>query len=64
MWRILLIQGANMVHLGKREPEIYGCTTASELTRCSNTTRTREGTSWKFSTPSSKARPSIAFTKP
>nr|WP_244218005.1 hypothetical protein [Paraburkholderia caledonica] len=53
-----------MVHLGKREPEIYGCTTASELTRCSNTTRTREGTSWKFSTPSSKARPSIAFTKP
>ena len=31
MWRILLIQGANMSHLGKREPEIYGKTTASEL---------------------------------
>jgi 3-dehydroquinate dehydratase II len=31
MWRILLIQGANMVHLGKREPEFYGSTTASEL---------------------------------
>ncbi|WP_321917080.1 type II 3-dehydroquinate dehydratase [Paraburkholderia sp. J11-2] len=31
MWRILLIQGANMIHLGKREPEIYGKTTASEL---------------------------------
>jgi len=31
MTRILLIQGANMVHLGKREPEIYGRTTAAEL---------------------------------
>ncbi len=31
MWRILLLQGANMIHLGKREPEIYGTTTASEL---------------------------------
>jgi len=29
--KILLIQGANMVHLGKREPEIYGTTTAKEL---------------------------------
>src|SRR5205823_5472784 len=29
--RILLIQGANMVHLGKREPEFYGTTTAKEL---------------------------------
>ncbi len=31
MWRILLIQGANMIHLGKREPELYGTTTAKEL---------------------------------
>jgi 3-dehydroquinate dehydratase-2 len=31
MWRILLVQGANMVRLGKREPEIYGTTTATEL---------------------------------
>ncbi len=31
MWRILLTQGANMIHLGKREPEFYGSTTASEL---------------------------------
>ena len=31
MSRILLIQGANMVWLGKREPELYGTTTAAEL---------------------------------
>lgn len=31
MPRILLIQGANMMHLGKREPEFYGTTTAREL---------------------------------
>lgn len=28
---ILLIQGANMVWLGKREPELYGTVTAAEL---------------------------------
>lgn len=31
MTRLLLIQGANMVWLGKREPEHYGTTTAAEL---------------------------------
>lgn len=29
--KILLIQGANMVRLGQREPELYGTTTAAEL---------------------------------
>jgi 3-dehydroquinate dehydratase-2 len=29
--KILLIQGANMEYLGKRQPEIYGTTTADEL---------------------------------
>src|SRR5271170_7596377 len=31
MPKILLIQGANMVHLGKREPQFYGTTTALEI---------------------------------
>jgi len=29
--RLLLIQGANMEHLGHRQPELYGTTTAREL---------------------------------
>jgi 3-dehydroquinate dehydratase-2 len=29
--QILLLQGANMVALGKRQPELYGTTTAAEL---------------------------------
>ena len=31
MPKILLIQGANLIYLGKREPHIYGTTTAAEL---------------------------------
>ena len=31
MAKLLLIQGANLVWLGKREPEIYGTTTPAEL---------------------------------
>lgn len=31
MERILLVQGANMNYLGRRQPEIYGTTTAAEL---------------------------------
>jgi len=33
MIRILLLQGANMAYLGKRQSEIYGTTTAAELDR-------------------------------
>ena len=29
--KILVLQGANMAALGRREPEIYGTTTAAEL---------------------------------
>ncbi len=31
MTKILLLQGANLVWLGKREPELYGTTNADEL---------------------------------
>ncbi len=31
MTRILLVQGANLTFLGRREPAIYGSTTAAEL---------------------------------
>jgi len=31
MTKILLLQGANMAYLGKRQPEIYGATSAAEL---------------------------------
>ena len=31
MVKIFLIQGANLTYLGKREPHIYGTTTAAEL---------------------------------
>jgi 3-dehydroquinate dehydratase-2 len=31
MTKILLVQGANLTFLGRREPEIYGTTTAAQL---------------------------------
>jgi 3-dehydroquinate dehydratase-2 len=31
MTKILLVQGANLTFLGRREPDIYGTTTAAEL---------------------------------
>jgi 3-dehydroquinate dehydratase II len=31
MEKILLVQGANMSYLGRRQPELYGTTTAAEL---------------------------------
>jgi 3-dehydroquinate dehydratase II len=31
MKKILVVQGANMAYLGRREPELYGTTTAAEL---------------------------------
>src|SRR6185295_16610965 len=33
MKKILLLQGANMAFLGRRQPELYGTTTAAELDR-------------------------------
>ena len=31
MTKILLVQGANLTFLGRREPDIYGTTTPAEL---------------------------------
>jgi 3-dehydroquinate dehydratase-2 len=31
MEKVLLVQGANMNYLGRREPDVYGTTTAAEL---------------------------------
>lgn len=39
--KLLLVQGANMEWLGKRQPELYGTTTATELDAILNT-RARE----------------------
>jgi 3-dehydroquinate dehydratase len=33
MTRILLVQGANLTFLGRREPAIYGTTTAAGILR-------------------------------
>ena len=32
-WTVLMLQGANMNYLGRREPERYGTTTAAEVDR-------------------------------
>ena len=31
MTKLLVLQGANMAYLGRRQPELYGTTTAAEL---------------------------------
>lgn len=41
--RLLLIQGANMAYLGKRQPELYGTTSAAELDRMLEAHAEREG---------------------
>jgi 3-dehydroquinate dehydratase-2 len=46
--RILLIQGANMTWLGRREPELYGTTSAEDLDRMLTRYAMREGHSLKI----------------
>ncbi|MEQ1614237.1 MAG: type II 3-dehydroquinate dehydratase [Hyphomicrobiaceae bacterium] len=41
--KLLLIQGANMEYLGKRQPELYGTTTAAELDAMLQAEATRRG---------------------
>lgn len=42
-WRILLLQGANMNYLGRREPERYGTTTAAEVDALMRTAAAERG---------------------
>jgi 3-dehydroquinate dehydratase II len=43
MTKILLVQGANLTFLGRREPAIYGTTTAAELDALLQSHATRHG---------------------
>ena len=47
--RLLLIQGANMEWLGRRQPELYGTTTAAELDAIMNDEAERLGVELKTS---------------
>jgi len=47
--RLLLIQGANMEWLGRRQPELYGTTTAAELDAIMNGEADRLGVELKTS---------------
>jgi 3-dehydroquinate dehydratase II len=50
MTKILLVQGANLTFLGRREPAIYGTTTPQSSTPCCSITPGSMTTSWRFST--------------
>ena len=49
--KILVLQGAHMAALGKRQPEIYGTATASELDALMHAKAARLGCSLEVSTP-------------
>ena len=52
MTKILLVQGANLTFLGRREPDIYGTTTPAEIQRHAQ----KHGYHLTFSTRTSRAR--------
>ena len=58
--KILLVQGANLTFLGRREPAIYGTTTAAELDAMLQCHAAKHGSSSTFSTTTLKARRLIA----
>ena len=62
--RLLLIQGANMEYLGRRQPEFYGTTTAKELDVILRRQARRLGVSLgASSTPTPKARPCRQYSR-
>jgi 3-dehydroquinate dehydratase len=64
MTKILLVQGANLTFLGRREPAIYGTTTAAELDAMLQSQPGNMTTSSTFSTATLKARRLIASIEP
>jgi len=60
--KIILVQGANLTYLGKREPEIYGRTTPEELDATLLEYAKRRVLIWRFSIQMWKARRSTEFT--
>ena len=64
MTKILLVQGANLTFLGRREPAIYGTTTAAELDAMLQSQPGNMTTSSTFSTTTLKARRLIASIEP
>ena len=60
--KIILIQGANLTYLGKREPEIYGRTTPDELNTTLLDYAKRRNFELEISIQMWKARQSTEFT--
>ncbi len=61
---ILVVQGANMAYHGKRQPEIYGTTTAAELDDILHKHAGSRGYTLEISIPISKAKRSNASIGP
>jgi 3-dehydroquinate dehydratase len=64
MPKILLVQGANLTFLGRREPAIYGTTTAAELDETLQRHAKNRGYELEISTATSRARRSIGSIAP
>ncbi len=60
MIKILLVQGANLTFLGRREPAIYGTTTAAELDATLQRHAKEHGYDLDIFYTTSRARRSIA----
>jgi 3-dehydroquinate dehydratase len=59
MRRILLVQGANLTYLGKREPAIYGSTTPEQLDAMLQDHAHAKGYELRSTIPMSKGTPLI-----
>jgi 3-dehydroquinate dehydratase-2 len=64
MAKILLVQGANLTFLGRREPLIYGTTTAAELDAMLQRHAKERGYGLEIFYSNIKARRSTGFIAP